>query len=267
MNADHHFEIGKDHRVCQDYAFSACGENHAVAVVCDGCSSSSDVDFGARALALSVKRTLMIGGGDMNWDLFGKVTINNLSTIGDKIPLDPRSLDATLLLAFVKGKEFKAHIFGDGVFFHKTATTLRIVHVDFESNKPDYLSYHLDKLRMKEYDETVTGSKHVLDTSYYLANEGKESIEIENYIKPFEPVTFNGLVENGDILGVMSDGVNSFRLNNGDEIRGSDIVKEFVDFKSTVGVFVARRILALKRQYTKEQITHSDDISVSAIAI
>jgi hypothetical protein len=269
MNADHHFEIGKDHTVCEDYAASAAAETCAYAIVCDGCSSSPDVDFGARALALSAKRTLLnIGGGDMQYDLFGKVTIRNLEHIGDTIPLNPKALDATLLVAFVKDKNFKVHLFGDGVFFHKTATTLRIVHVDFESNKPAYLSYYLDKLRLKEYEDTVLESKHVLDISLYLNGDaGKDAIEVENYIKPFEPVTFEGLVEPGDILGVMSDGVNSFRKGDGSELGWAGIVQEMIDFKTTEGVFVNRRISAMKRKQAKDLITHGDDISMAAIVV
>ena len=150
MNANHHFEIGKEHVICEDYALSDASSTCAYAIVCDGCSSSPDVDFGARALALSAKRTLLrIGGGEMQADIFGKITIRNLEHIGDTVPLHPQALDATLLMAFVKDKNFKAHMFGDGVFFHKSATTLRVVHVEFEPNGegkvcPAYLSYYLD---------------------------------------------------------------------------------------------------------------------------
>lgn len=268
MNADHQFYIGHDHKVCQDYAMSHANGNGAFAIVCDGCSASPDVDFGARALALSAKRTLGIGGADMNYDLFGKVTIRNLEHIGDLIPLHPHALDATLLATWVRGKNFTAHMYGDGVFFHKTATTLRIVHVEFESNKPAYLSYHLDKIRLKEYEDTVLESKRILDVSLYLGAEGaRDAIEVETFVKPFEPVTFNGLVEEGDIIGVASDGINSFKKAGAEELPWSVMVRDFVDFKTTPGVFVQRRLQWLKRQWTKDLISHYDDISMAAIAV
>ena len=269
MNANHHFEIGKEHVICEDYALSDASSTCAYAIVCDGCSSSPDVDFGARALALSAKRSLLrINGGEMTADLFGKITIRNLEHIGDTVPLHPQALDATLLMAFVKDKNFKAHMFGDGVFFHKTATTLRVVHVDFENNKPAYLSYYLDKLRLKEYEDTCMESKHILDISLYTGTgEAKDAIEVENYVKPFEPVTFEGLVEAGDIIGVMSDGVNSFKKGDGTEIPWNQMVEEFIDFKTTEGVFVHRRLSAMKRRLVKDQITHSDDISMAAIVV
>jgi hypothetical protein len=268
MNADHQFYIGHDHKVCQDYAMSHANEAGAFAIVCDGCSSSPDVDFGARALALSAKRTLSIGGADMNYDLFGKVTIRNLDHIGDLVPLHPHSLDATLLATWVKGKDFTAHMYGDGVFFHKTATTLRIVHVEFESNKPAYLSYHLDKVRLKEYEDTVLESKRILDISLYLGADGaRDAIEVETFVKPFEPVTFKGLVDPGDIIAVCSDGINSFKKAGTEEIPWSVMARDFVDFKTTPGVFVQRRLQWLKRQWTKDLISHYDDISMAAIAV
>ena len=267
MNADHQFYIGHDHKICQDYSISHANETSAFAIVCDGCSSSPDVDFGARALALSAKRTLGIGGADMTYDLFGKVTIRNLDHIGDTIPLHPQSLDATLLVTWVKDKDFTAHMYGDGVFFHKTATTLRIIHVEFESNKPAYLSYYLDKVRLKEYEDTVMESKRILDISLYLGDSDRDSIEVETFVKPFGPVTFKGLVEEGDIIAVCSDGINSFKKGGTEEISWSVMAREFIDYKTTPGVFVQRRLSWLKRQWVKEQISHYDDISMAAIVV
>src|SRR3954469_11076065 len=100
MNADHAFFIGNTHTVCQDYAMSGVTEDGAYAIVCDGCSSSPEVDFGARALALSAKRTLMKGGSEFIPDLFGKVTIDNLRNIESLFTVHPQALDATLLIAW-----------------------------------------------------------------------------------------------------------------------------------------------------------------------
>jgi len=272
MNADHYFSIGHGHTICEDYALSnAIDSNSSYAIVCDGCSSSPDVDFGARALALSAKRTLSIGGSDMNYDLFGKVTIRNLEHIGDTIPLHPHSLDSTLLVAWVKDKKFTVHMYGDGVFFHKTATNIRLVHVNFEGNCPAYLSYYLDKLRLWEYEKTVLGSKKILDISIYTGetsdSQSGDVIENETYVKPFEPVTFKGLVEENDIIAICSDGVNSFTTADGSTIPWEAIARYFIDFKTTPGVFVQRRLSFLKRQWIKTQISHYDDISMAAIVV
>ncbi len=52
MNTDCFYSIGHSHKVCEDYALSGTiGDTLAYAVVCDGCSSSKQVDVGARLLA------------------------------------------------------------------------------------------------------------------------------------------------------------------------------------------------------------------------
>jgi len=267
MNADHAYFIGNTHTVCQDYAISQVVDGGAYAIVSDGCSSSPDVDFGARALALSAKRTLAKGGSDCLPDLFGKITIDNLRNLETTFPLHPQALDATLLVAWIKDKQFKVHMFGDGVFFHKTSTTLQIVHVDFESNTPAYLSYYLDPMRMKRYEDTVFGSKRVVDINMYLAGgqEPRDMIEVEEFVKPFDPVSFSGIVDPDDVIGVCSDGINSFKKGDGSDINWENQIREFIDFKSTVGVFVQRRLGFLKRQWQKNLTTHYDDISMATI--
>jgi len=267
MNADHHFEIGNSHEICEDYAISAAGDTEALAIVCDGCSKSPDVDFGARALALSAKRTLLIGGSTMNYDLFGKVTIDNLKYLGDTLPLHPHVFDATLLIVWVKDNTFDAKFYGDGVFFHKSKTTLRIIKIDFESPAPAYLSYHLDKLRKAEYEAQTQGSKHMFETSLYIQGELRDSIDVESYADSFGESEVKGLVEPGDIIGVMSDGVNTFKKGDSTEINWIEIVKQFTDFKTTEGVFVQRKIAAVKRKMKKELTTHYDDISMAAIVV
>ena len=83
---------------------------------------------------------------------------------------------------------------------------------------------------------------------------------------PFIPVFFENTVEEGDIIAVVSDGINSFRNENGN-ISYIDLVDEFIGFKNTIGEFAKRRINAFKRKCLKENITHSDDISIATIII
>lgn len=271
MNADHAFFIGNTHTVCQDYAMSDVVEGGAYAILCDGCSSSPDVDFGARALAFSAKRTLTKGGTDFTPELFGQVTIDNLRDIGKMFTIHPQALDATLLVAWIKDKQFKVHMFGDGVFFHKTSTTLRIVHVDYEPNGegkvcPAYLSYYLEDDRKRNYDNANKVSKHIRDVSLYLAGGDRDAIEVEDYIKPFDPVSFSGIVDNDDVIGICSDGINTFKKGDGTPIDWATQIREFIDFKTTTGVFVQRHLGFLtKKTWKKNLITHDDDISMATI--
>ena len=70
MNADRSFQIGNDHTICEDFALADVEAGLAYAIVCDGCSASTDVDFGARALAFSAKRTIQMYP-DIDEDKFG----------------------------------------------------------------------------------------------------------------------------------------------------------------------------------------------------
>jgi len=66
---------------------------------------------------------------------------------------------------------------------------------------------------------------------------------------------------------VCSDGVNSFKKGDGSDVEWHNQIREFIDFKSTVGVFVQRRIGFMKRQWAKKLTSHYDDISMAAIVV
>ena len=275
MNTDHYYTTRNIHKTYQNYATSGLVKNGAYAIVSEGIvSSSPDIDTGIKLLTLSAKKTLLLlNGGDFSYDLFGKVTIRNLEHISDNIPLDPHSLDATLLTTWVKGNEAKSYFYGDGVFIHKSATTLRMTHVSFEPGPDDktcpaYLSYYLDKVRFKEYDD-IQISKRIFDVSIYIEGQTPtlDSIESEEFVRPFDPVVIKTIVDPGDIIAVCSNGVNSFRRSDSNIIEWQDIVNELVGFRSFENVFVQQRLNTLKELWKKEGITFYDDISMAAIHI
>jgi hypothetical protein len=74
-------------------------------------------------------------------------------------------------------------------------------------------------------------------------------------------------VAEGDVIAVVSDGINSFRKADNTPLAWIELIDEFTGFKTFEGEFVLRRIAAFKRKCLKEGITHSDDISVAAIVI
>ena len=263
MNNDHDFFIGKDHETCEDYSLSGTFEDISYAIVCDGCSASPDVDFGARALALSARETLInpyMRGYVGEYSSFGKVVIDKASHVFNIFThLHPQALDATLLVAFVKDRMLTCYIYGDGVFIHRSKTTTRLVHIDFLSGAPAYLSYNLDNKRKLLYDVEANLSKHVIDTI-----DG--SFEPKS-LKPFDPVVITSPVNDGDIISVCSDGINSFRKPDNESINWKDLVEEFVGYKNFNGEFVKRRMSAFKRKCHKECITHYDDVSIATIVI
>jgi hypothetical protein len=261
MNADHDFQIGKNHLVCEDYALSGVRENDAYAIICDGCSASYDVDVGARLLALAAKETFITHDIlTLGWDTYGKETIKKANQAFNLFPaLHPQTLDATLLFTMVKDNVATVFLYGDGVFFHKSAKGLYALKIELSSGAPDYLSYDLDRYRREGYDK-LDGTK--LQETYY---EDGTSSTVE--FKPFTPIAVKRKVEAGDIVAVCSDGIGSFRRSDNNPIPWMELAPEFIDFKSPTGVFAKRRMATFKKKCLKEAITHGDDISVSAIIV
>lgn len=263
MNTNSTFSIGKDHVVCQDYTTSGIVGQSPYAIVCDGCSASPEVDFGARVLALSAKRIFKEHYPQLDFEKdpleLGLKTIFNAFQIRSVLPdIHPQALDATLLMTWVKDNKATAYLYGDGVFVHKSGNDVYAVHVHLTSGAPDYLSYYLDSERIKAYRTVPENVKEVWATS--------GMVEPDHYT-PFTPVVINREVKEGDIVAVISDGINSFRKADNTAIDWLDLVPEFTGYKTFEGEFVLRRIAAFKRKCLKEGITHSDDISVSAIVV
>ncbi len=260
MNSDRTLWIGKDHVICEDYALSGkspCGVA-TYAIVCDGCSASTDVDVGARLLAMAARENIMWDFMRDNVSTFGLTTINNAYEVLKRFPMVRiQCLDSTLFIAYVQNKRLTVFGFGDGVIVHKNKLRTDLIHIQLSSGAPDYLSYHLEQGRMEAYGKEFKDSKKVVWTNY----DG-----IHDY-KPFTPFVLQRDVEEGDVIAVISDGINSFRKADYTPIPWQDLIEEFTGFKNFEGEFVQRRIGAFKRKCLKDGITHSDDISVAAILV
>ena len=263
MNCNSTFSIGHDHIICEDYALSGNSAGLAYAVVCDGCSASPEVDFGARILAMSAKRALLIAR-DSEPARFGEIIIQNAERVFDVLPhLHRQALDATVLVAWVEDNKVTARLYGDGVFVHKSGDDVYAINMHLTSGAPDYLSYHLDPQRLAIY-KGVKGNVKTIET--FEITNGTKTIN-NGVADPLIPVTLKRDVKPGDIIAVISDGINSFRESDNKEIDWTNLLEEFVGFKNFEGEFVIRRIAAFKRKCAKNGTTHSDDISISAIVV
>lgn len=264
MNADSTYFIGHDHIVCEDYAIASSSPTFTYAIVSDGCSASSDVDFGARCLAMSAKREIRLNQDNiLNFD--GKKVVANAQRVIDTFPyLSPQFLDATLLTAIVNNNTKRANVFmyGDGVMIHRKKDGIVAVHIQLSSGAPDYLSYHLDPIRKQQYQRLEGNVKEVT-----ILKDGKLDTSRTGDYLPLDPFVYDVEVEEGDVLAVISDGINSFRKSDNTPISWTDLIDEFTAYKNYEGVFVLRRIAAFKRKCLKDGTTHSDDISVATIKI
>jgi hypothetical protein len=261
MNTNSTFYIGKDHTVCEDYALASQSCNLAYAIVSDGCSASPDVDFGARCIAMSAKRELRLNPDVLAFD--GKRVVSNAQRVMDVFPyLSPQFLDATLLVAAINiaTKHLVVQMYGDGVMVHRKKDSIVSVHVELSSGAPDYLSYHLDPMRKQAYLGLEGNVKEI------VIREGDKESKRNDY-GPLNPFIYDTKVEAGDIIAVISDGINSFRKSDNTPIPWTDLIEEFTGFKTTEGEFVLRRLSAFKRKCLKEGTTHSDDISIAAICV
>ena len=276
MNADSTFQIGHDHTVCEDYAIAGNIDNRITyAIVCDGCSASPDVDFGARVLAMAARETLsyklaiedgLFEGMDPNLsaERFGQVTVNKAQEVCRTIRhLHPQALDATCLVLFIQNNQATVMMFGDGVFIHRTPTSVNAVHISLTSGAPDYLAYESDKNRKKAYNALVDNKKII--TTKYTSGTDVEVATLHR--QPLEPYSAIIPVQSGDVLSVISDGIGSFRKSDNEAMNWEQLVDEFTAYKNFEGQFVQRRIKALKRKCLKENWQHLDDISIASIVV
>lgn len=267
MNAHSFFSIGKNHVVCEDYALSGTSCELAYAIVCDGCSASPDVDVGARIVAQSAKKNILsniTNNKGLDPIKFGNIIIQESSRIWDVLPyLDSQALDVTLLVAWIENNILTARLYGDGVLIHKSGNDVYAVNISLTSGAPDYLSYDLNSSRMLSYEHINNNMKNI--ETYELIGGNGSLITVSG--EPLIPVTLTRPTKPGDIIAVISDGINSFRKSDNTKIGWIDLIEEFVGFKSTEGEFVQRRMTTFNRKNLKEGTVHYDDISISAIVV
>ena len=145
---------------------------------------------------------------------------------------------------------------------HRKKDSVVAVHVQLSSKAPDYLSYQLDPMRRQAYDKLEDNVKQIT-----ILSDGKLNTSRTGDCQPFDPFIYDTTVNDGDVIAVISDGINSFRKANNDLIAWNDLIDEFTAYKTFEGEFVLRRISAFKRKCLKDGTTHSDDIGVAAIVV
>jgi hypothetical protein len=288
MNTDSYYEIGESHLVCQDYALSGHINNTiAFAIVSDGCSSSVEVDVGARILSHVAKYYLHMcyeskteidpnNIGECNKQFRNFVSTPSIS-ISQLMKLQTGALDATLIMAVCDGKVLNISMYGDGGFiirYRDGRITYRFV--EFESGAPYYISYTMNANRRAGYIETFQnpvnfGCMH-LDICNTISNISQkiEVIDIPENIYDKSDFIID-LSDNAiESVSLVSDGIRSYRKQSLDganvsDITAFDMARQFVDFKNYIGTFIQRRMHKVKQVCRKDNITHYDDISVATI--
>jgi len=278
MNADCYYEIGHSHTNCQDYALTGnVNDNLTYALISDGCSSSEDVDVGARILVHAAKEYLLTAYKEHSElpqiqasDLALPIIVTASRHIRD-LMLPLASLDCTLLIILSDGLKVNAFIYGDGGFLIKKKIGEGSIYhyVNFPSGAPYYLSYLLSPARQERYfkefgQEAVIKREYIKNGVMITSSIGTK---IDDFQKLYDAATF---CEDWDFewVAATSDGVNSFQKNSDGSILNVEkekMVQAFSDYKNFKGKFVERRMKRISKDCQKENITHYDDISCATI--
>lgn len=266
--ADSYFCIGKQHanegKPCQDYATTQVGKDGAIAVVSDGCSTGGKTDFGARIVAHAALQYPMLEYRKqpilMEWILRCGAAAAPQIRLND--------LFATAFLIDFWENKIRFYGFGDGVVAVKLGDG-KIKAVKFEWTKgiPFYPVY-----RQYEFiDQIADGDEHsrqaTCDTCLYCPIEKAwstssiEELTVSYGVQGFSECWALDLLtldESSSIFAaVFSDGITQIK-----DVDWKDAVFEFMNYKSTSGEFVKRRMMkALKT------MTPMDDIACAALRI
>jgi hypothetical protein len=265
MNADSFYVIGTTHAVCQDYALSGVTEDMAYAVVCDGCSSAPDTDWGARLLAKSTELSLRRTGGVIGESVFKAADLHRHG-----LELHPNSLLATLgWVALTKANGFGGCLYGDGniIARHRNTGKLRVMEVEFTSGGPYYLKYGFTPGDPEEYLKKLGWGKYVITTT-------DETVEVKE--APVENgmfgLAFNFPTSEYDMVAIITDGLSHFSKKvvsatsiTKDSVKIGPILQEVMAFKGYAGTFVRRRCHKAFEKFKMDGYLNEDDFGIGVV--
>jgi hypothetical protein len=267
MHADAHFAIGKTHKVCEDYALAGQANDHAFAIVSDGCSSSPDTDFGSRLMARAARSGLMRFGDRFDPERAAWVAQGWQESLG----LVPNALDATLLVAFeTSHKTIRIVVVGDGVVAGRRRDTGLIDYwaVRYPAGAPGYLTYLLNPEREKLFLEHTDGIRQV-DVSWGHTDTGITAETRWDEVGPVWTLDRDPAVY--DLIAVMSDGAESFQRFAGTRLENipvREVLDQVMTVKGSTGEFMRRRVgKFLSKFCVQNGWQHYDDFAVAALFI
>jgi len=258
MNCDCVFRIGKNHTVCEDYAYASVnGFPHII--VSDGCSSSHDTDYGTRLLTSAVRTVLGFNGCATSVDFFKSAAS---IAMGDrvKLMLPHDVLDCTLMIAALRPPELfnppankpittwmEIAMLGDGVIAIKSRDNQFVVYsIEYVTGYPAFASYLIDTSRHDVWERHMADGvnvpiDNVLIYVYYRSTDGvwSERLVGSEYSKGMPEIArFVSCISDSDHLlhvlsppfpkeetefvALMSDGIRSFyHISQEDTVRKS----------------------------------------------
>jgi len=250
MNVDSFLKTGKTHNICQDYILTS--DNFIV--LSDGCSGAQNAEIGSMVLCLTAQNLFKRYYGQMDFKKAGELIIHN-AEMAVRVLKGPKTcLDATLLMAIKQNNNIHVSVYGDGVIIWiDNNNEVHYINIDFENEKPFYLSYQLDPKREKVY--RAENIKKTIITGILNSSIGSMVGVEENFDygfhKTFDVNSLNGLF-------ISSDGINSFHH----DITLDDSIFQVTNFKRTHGEFLKRRMKRFIKDVESSGNWHADDISI-----
>lgn len=267
MNTDTFIEIGKQHKICEDYIISGVKPVPFI-ILSDGCSSSKNTEMGARILCYLAKQYLEYRKNELNklsYKKMGNWIIHNAEMSARQLGLDTTSLDATLIVSFLIDKMIKIYIYGDGcvvlksIIPFKKDTLTTIKNIEFKDNAPYYLSYLVDDYRFGLYREK--NAYKTLISKYSNGNTRFKEYEYD------QPIIIEVPIAMYKAILITSDGLESFIVEDPavqEVVDPFEVISGFLAFKNTKGEFLKRRLKRHMSELQKLGIGHYDDLSVGA---
>jgi len=269
MNADHYFEIGSSHRVCQDYALSGVKENLAYAIVSDGCSGAIHSEIGAQILCHAAKYYIELyhnsslfqsTGIETLLKVLGKSILQKADELRKGYVIDPAALQATLLIAIFSGNRRLIFGWGDGVIIEDYGPMGKIItEIDFESNAPYYLATNPDSYAAK-FSETHVKHRIWIKDSLTEEEWPYNTFYMQELHRSWSGPTLLSIT-------LCSDGIKSYQDEKKKPIETLSMIPQFIDYPDYKGPFVQRNMNFLKRSMEKQKWSHHDDISSACIAL
>lgn len=262
MLADAHFERGRGHAVCQDYALWGTGARGAWAVVCDGCSSSPETDVGARLLAHAAAAALQRGR------LPGSISIvREAAAVAERLGLSAFCLDATLVAAVVHGDAVVGLIRGDGVVAGRRRSdgAIELTMRRCLDETPDYPSVVLDPERRAAWRDRL-GPRAWTER---WSSSGDGAAPSRGPTIPERGHAWVGQFprDRYDRVLVASDGLASLRDREGAPVDPVWVAARLLDAPSTTGCFVRRRLSRLgQADGPFGDARPDDDLAVAVLA-
>lgn len=243
METNAYYQIGRDHKVCEDYA--VCGTiPFPYAILSDGCSSVNDSDIGARILVSMAKKNIEAFTPDTYKEFVNSIVFQS-KVISKLMGLEKDCLYATLnIIIHYKHKTY-ALMIGDGCLLYKTTEGQVdfIVH-EYKNNYPFYPAYLTEKIDSNDKGLTVKTNHKTTECVYDTVT-----------LYEFEHIEW--------IMG-SSDGIFSF--TNGYSIIDFEAIRDQLsDLKSFKGEFIERKMKRIIKNYNKDGNYNSDDWSVTGL--